>query len=252
MSVRIFGLGEPVVLLHGVGLDQTIWEHQVRALEDRHRVITYDLLGHGRSADAQDDAKLDDWVQQLERLLRELKLERISLVGFSFGGMIARRFAAKHAGMIDRLVLVSTVFDRSEEEQAEVLARLEMARREGPQAIIQAAISRWFSPDFIVKNPDAIADFMRILKNNRQESFLSAYACFAKTRFGALEGFVRPTLVMTGELDTGSTPAMAQKLAATIPGARTSIVPQGRHMMPVELAIEVNSILVDFLEAAGG
>ena len=124
MSARIFGLGEPVVLLHGVGLDQTIWEHQVRALEGRHRVITYDLLGHGRSADAPDDAKLDDWVQQLERLLRELKLERISLVGFSFGGMIARRFAAKHAGMIDRLVLVSTVYDRSEEEQAEVLARL--------------------------------------------------------------------------------------------------------------------------------
>ncbi len=252
MNVTVSGEGKPVVLLHGVGLDQAMWERQVPALVDRHRVITYDLLGHGRSADAQDGASLDDWVRQLEGLLRELKLERVSLVGFSFGGMIAHGFAAKHLGMIDRLVLISTVYDRSESEQAGVLARLEQARREGPQSIIQAAISRWFSPDFIAKNPNAIAEITGVLKSNGAESFLSAYACFAKTRLGALEGFVRPTLVMTGELDTGSTPAMAHKLAVTIPGARTSIVPQGRHMMPVELAIEVNSILVEFLGAAGG
>ena len=252
MNVTVSGEGKPVVLLHGVGLDQAMWERQVPALADRHRVITYDLLGHGRSADAQDGASLDDWVRQLEGLLRELKLERVSLVGFSFGGMIAQGFAAKHLGMIDRLVLISTVYDRSESEQAGVLARLELARREGPQAIVQAAISRWFSSDFIAKNPNAIAEITEVLKNNGAESFLSAYACFAKTRLGALEGFVRPTLIMTGEFDTGSTPAMAHKLAATIPGARTSIVPQGRHMMPVELAIEVNSILFEFLGAACG
>jgi (E)-2-((N-methylformamido)methylene)succinate hydrolase len=252
VTIKVSGEGEPVVFLHGVGLDQTMWDRQVRALAGRHRVIAYDLLGHGGAAEVQDGANLDVWIRQLEGLLRELHLERISLVGFSFGGMIAHSFAVKHARMINRLVLMSTVCDRSEQEQADVLARLELARREGPQSIIRAAISRWFSPEFIAKNPDAVAEITGVLKNNRAEPFLSAYACFAKTRLAAAAGFARPTLVMTGELDTGSTPAMAQRLAAAIPGARASIVPQGRHMMPVELAEEINSILIEFLEAPGG
>jgi (E)-2-((N-methylformamido)methylene)succinate hydrolase len=252
VTIKVSGAGEPVVLLHGVGLDHTMWERQVRALAGRHRVIGYDLLGHGGAAEVQDGANLDVWIQQLEALLRELHLERISLVGFSFGGMIAHSFAMKHAKMINRLVLMSTVYDRSEQEQTDVLARLELARRNGPQSIIQAAISRWFSSDFIVKNPDVIAKITAVLRSSRPESFLSAYACFAKTKLDGLAGFARPTLVMTGELDTGSTPAMAQRLAAAIPGARASIVPQGRHMMPVELAEEINSKLAEFLEAPGG
>ncbi len=53
---------------------------------------------------------------------------------------------------------------------------------------------------------------------------------------------------MTGELDTGSTPAMARKLAGMIPGAECSIIAGGRHMMPVEMPEEVNSVLRRFLK----
>ena len=90
-----------------------------------------------------------------------------------------------------------------------------------------------------------------LLRDNDTSSFLSAYECFAladKDLVGALAEFDRPTLIMTGELDTGSTPDMARKLAVMIPGVECSIIAGGRHMMPVEKPDEVNSVLLGFLK----
>lgn len=250
-AVEISGRGPPVVLLHGVGLNQSIWAGQMKALESDFQVITYDLLGHGRSAAVRASAPLADWVDQLSGVVRDLGLEKFVLVGFSFGGLIAQAYAAQHSPMIDKLVLMSTVYERSEVERAGVLSRLEVARLEGPQAIIPAALSRWFSPEFSRAHPEVMKQYETLLRGNDAASFLSAYECFATVDgelVGALAGFDQPTLVMTGELDTGSTPAMARKMAGMIPGADCSIIAGGRHMMPVEMAEGVNSVLVSFLK----
>jgi pimeloyl-ACP methyl ester carboxylesterase len=247
---RIWGAGPALVLLHGVGLNQSIWAEQVKTFSLLHQVITYDLLGHGRSAAVSENAVLEDWVHQLEKLVEELKLERFSLVGFSFGGMIAQAYAAKHIDKIEKLVLMSTVYRRNEKERASVLARLETAEREGPQAIIAAALSRWFSQEFAAEFPVVIEGYERMLRNNAAGSFLAAYQCFAtgdQQLVGMVSGIRCPTMVMTGELDGGSTPDMARNLAATIPSARCFLIPQGRHMMPVERPDEVNSVLRRFL-----
>ena len=250
-ALEISGSGPLVVLLHGVGLNQSIWAEQVKALESDFQVITYDLLGHGRSASARANAPLEDWVDQLNSVVGDLALKRFGLVGFSFGGLIAQAYAARHSRLIDRLVLMSTVYDRSETERASVLARLDMVRREGPQATIPAALSRWFSPEFAMAHPDIMNHYEALLRGNDATSFLSAYECFAtvdQNLVGKLAAFDRPTLVMTGELDTGSTPAMARKLAGMIPGAECSIIAGGRHMMPVEMPDEVNTVLCRFLK----
>ena len=247
---QISGAGPALVLLHGVGLNQSIWEAQVKAFAPTHQIITFDLLGHGRSAVIARNATLDDWVLQLETLAQELRLERFSLLGFSFGGMIAQAYAAKHADSIEKLVLMSTVYARNEQERAGVLARLDVAQREGPQAIIGAALSRWFSPEFAAEFPEVMQNYERMLRNNDAVSFLAAYKCFAgddKQLVGRLSEFNHPTLVMTGALDGGSTPDMARRLAATIASASLSIVPLARHMMPVEMPDEVNSVLRGFL-----
>jgi pimeloyl-ACP methyl ester carboxylesterase len=249
-ALEISGSGPPVVLLHGVGLDQSIWAGQVRALAPDFQAITYDLLGHGRSAPVGANAGLADWVNQLDDVTRVLALEKFSVVGFSFGGLIAQAYAAQHSKLIDKLVLMSTVHDRDEAQKAGVLSRLETVKREGPQATIPTALSRWFSPEFSRAHPEVMNQYETLLRGNDATSFLSAYECFAmadRELVGALDAFERPTLVMTGELDTGSTPAMARKLAGMIPGAECSIIAGARHMMPVEMPDEVNSVLRRFL-----
>jgi pimeloyl-ACP methyl ester carboxylesterase len=250
-ALEISGNGPPVVLLHGVGLNQSIWVGQVKALASDFQVITYDLLGHGRSADVTANAPLGDWVDQLTGVVRGLRLEQFALLGFSFGGLIAQAYATRHSRLVDRLVLMSTVYERSEAERARVESRLDVVKREGPQATIPTALSRWFSPEFSKAHPEVMAQYEALLRGNDATSFLAAYECFARADrelTGALAAFDRPTLVMTGELDTGSTPDMARRLAGMIPGAECSIIAGGRHMMPVEMPDEVNSVLRRFLK----
>ena len=108
--------------------------------------------------------------------------------------------------MIDRLVLMSTVYDRNEAERASVLSRLDLARREGPQAIIPAALSRWFSPEFSKAHPEIMDEYEALLRGNDAASFLSAYECFAKADrelVGALAGFDRANSCYDGRTGYG-------------------------------------------------
>ena len=109
-AYRTAGRGAPVVLIHGVGLDATIWEAQAAALAERYRVVAYDMLGHGQSACPPGARALGDFVDQLAELLDALELRRVALVGFSMGGLVARAFAAAYPERVSHLALLSTAY----------------------------------------------------------------------------------------------------------------------------------------------
>ncbi len=250
-AVLATGQGNPVVLIHGVGLDQTIWSAQRDVLSNDHKVITYDIYGHGGSALSREPVTLDVFSGQLLGVLDHFELDRADIVGFSIGSLIAETFCLAHPDRVGRLGVLNGVFDRSPEEGAGVRQRLETARTEGPGAIIDAAVERWFSPAFRKTRPDVIAAVRKRLETNHPEGFLPAYGIFAHIddqiaeRIGEIKSEV---LVMTGTLDAGSTPAMARRLAKRLDDARVEILEGGRHMMPVENADYVSAILSDFLK----
>jgi pimeloyl-ACP methyl ester carboxylesterase len=90
-----------VVLIHGVGADLEMWEPVAERLAPLHDVVRYDMLGHGASAKPPGPYRLDDFVDQLRRLVEGLGLERFVLAGFSMGGLVAqvctRRAGARRA-----------------------------------------------------------------------------------------------------------------------------------------------------------
>ena len=243
------GRGPPLVLLHGVGLDRAMWAAQVCAFRPHFQVIAYDLLGHGQSPTVTSLATFDDYVGQLERVVSEIAGGSAMIVGFSFGGLIAQGYAAAFPASVRKLMLMSTVFNRSPDERRAVLDRLAVARNEGLGATLEVALGRWFSAPYLHDHPEAISGLRQRFLTNDMESFLAAYRIFA-TADAAIAGrlgHIRcPTLVLTGELDTGSTPEMARRMADTIPGAAYSIIPAGRHMMAMELATAVNEAIAEF------
>jgi pimeloyl-ACP methyl ester carboxylesterase len=246
------GAGAPVILLHGVGLDHSIWQAQCAALSRSHRVIAYDVLGHGASPPIAEDVTLDDFVDQLARLIAALLPEKQSftLAGFSFGGLIAEAFALKAPERIARLAIIACVFDRSETERAGVAGRLRMARRDGPKVLIDAALERWYSPQFRASHPAIVEAVATMLRRNDPRSFLAAYGVFAEADqdlAGHLGAIAVPTLIVAGERDSGATPAMARRLAALIRGAELAIIPGAPHMLPQEHACELNDLLQRFL-----
>ncbi|MHB9757316.1 alpha/beta fold hydrolase [Streptomyces sp. BYX5S] len=107
-AYRIAGEGPAVLLIHGVGASCAHWEDCIAALARRHTVIAPDLLGHGDSAKPRADYSVAAYANGLRDLLGVLGIDRVTLVGHSFGGGVAMQFAYQFPERVDRLVLIST------------------------------------------------------------------------------------------------------------------------------------------------
>ncbi|WP_369960013.1 alpha/beta fold hydrolase [Pseudomonas benzenivorans] len=247
------GQGQPVVLIHGVGLNKEMWGGQIVGLAPHYRVIAYDMLGHGASPRPASGTGLVGYAEQLLELLDHLELAQASIIGFSMGGLIARAFALHYPQRTGGLVVLNSVFNRSPEQSAGVIERARQVAEHGPNANAEAALARWFSREYQAANPAQIAALRQTLASNDPQGYLTTYELFATQdmyRADALHGIRVPALIATGELDPGSTPQMARELAARIPGAEVAVLAEQRHMMPVESPRLVNQLLLDFLQRA--
>ena len=90
----------PVVLIHGFPYNKSMWDDQVAALSGSHRVITYDLRGHGESGSTQGPYTMEMLADDLHVLVEELSLGEVALGGFSMGGYVALAFAAARAASL--------------------------------------------------------------------------------------------------------------------------------------------------------
>jgi (E)-2-((N-methylformamido)methylene)succinate hydrolase len=241
--------GAPVVLLHGVGLDRTVWAEVQERLADR-RTLALDLPGHGAQPPLTAPVTLEDLA---EDVLDRMPEGRVHLVGFSLGALIAQWIAARHPDRVLSLTCVSAVCSRTPEEAEAVRGRLETARADFATSM-ERAVDRWF-PDDVPGNRERRDRTREVLLANDVGSYLHAYAVFAsgdREVAPELHRIAVPTLAITGELDPGSTPEMTDRLADSIEGARRRVVPGVRHMLPVEAPDALAEELTELINAAEG
>ena len=250
---RSRGAGETIVLIHGVGMDQRSWQPQIEALSQGHRVLTYDMLGHGESRLPAEGVQLADFADQLLRLLDHLQIDQAIVVGHSMGALVAIEFALRHPGRCTRLLALNAVFQRCAAQRAAVLERARTLQSAGVAATVDATIARWFGAP-VPAHLRAIAQLTTaILADVNALGYARAYALFATSdavHAAELPRLAMPALFMTGEGDPNSSPAMSQAMAALAPQGRAEIVPGARHMMNLTDAAEVNARLLRFIAAA--
>lgn len=235
---RESGSGPPVMLVHGVGASLEMWEPVAAQLDRRHRVIRYDMLGHGASAKPPGPYRLAEFVDQLHRLAGDLDLPRFILAGFSMGGLVAQGYALDHPERLARLVLLNTVFDRDAAERAAIDGRVRDVMGGGFAASVEAAIERWFTPDFRTARPEVVESMRRQMLANDLPAYGAAYQLFAtadRELAGEIGRIVTPTLIVTGAEDRRSTANMAAAMGRLLPRGRCHIIPGQRHMTPLEL-----------------
>jgi len=242
--------GPPVVLIHGLGLNRECWEWTIPALSDHYRIVTYDLYGHGESPVPPEVPSLSLFSRQLAGLLDYLGIECASVVGFSLGGMIARRFAQDDPHRTKALAILHSPHRRSAEAQTAILKRVEQAQNIGPASTVEAALERWFTERYRADTP-AMMDRVRgwVLAND-QAVYHTVYRVLAE----GIEEIIAPNpaiacpaLIITGDEDFGNGPEMTQAIADEIDGAETLILKGLRHMALAENPDAVNKPLRDFL-----
>ncbi|MDA2811932.1 alpha/beta hydrolase [Nocardiopsis sp. RSe5-2] len=219
-----------VVLLHGVGLDRTMWEPTADLLADRFTVLAPDLLGHGRNGPAPAGTTLE-----------HLALDAAAgippgshIVGFSLGALVAQYLALHRPELVATLTSVSSVCRRTPEEREQVFERLRLAHTDF-DAAVSASLRRWFAGTGV--GAEWVGRTEATLRANDVESFRNCYRVFATADADLAPDLHRitvPAMAVTGEDDPGSTPDMTRRLAAALPDCGAAVVPGTRHMLPVQ------------------
>jgi (E)-2-((N-methylformamido)methylene)succinate hydrolase len=233
-----------VVLLHGVGLDRTMWRSVSALLQDEFEVVAPDLLGHGTNRPAPEGTTLRDLADDVAATLPG----PAHLVGFSLGALVAQHLARHRPELAVTLTSVSSVCRRTESERAAVLGRL-AAAEEDFAAGVEASLQRWY--DGTDTDPELVRATRATLLANDVASYLNCYRVFgtADAEIGPeLPRITTPALAVTGELDPGSTPEMTRRLAAALPDCRAVVVSGARHMLPVQRPQELVTPLTTFIQ----
>ena len=249
---RSDGIGIPVVLIHGFGLDQRMWDGQVPALSERFRVIRYDLRGYGRSSlpTAAPYAHADD----LYELLGALHARPAHVVGLSMGGRVAVQFALCHPSAVRSLTLIDSALDGYEwsddwrQRWSEVIA----VAKSGD---VNKAKRLWFDHPLFAPAREHAAIAARL------SALLSDYSGWQLANadpglapkppaLSRLADIRAPSMVVIGERDLADFHRIADALSAGIVGASRIEIPRVGHMSTMEAPSFFNDLLLDFLARA--
>ena len=243
--------GTPVVLIHGLGLSSALWDAHLPAFSEC-QVLRYDLYGHGKSAPPPTTSTLSVYARQISDLMDHVGIAKAHIVGFSIGGMINRRFAMDYPEKTSSLAILNSPHNRGETAQRAVEARAKSVRDQGAFSTFDAALKRWFTPEYL-----NCGDGPALVRTWRQQVDAESYAQTAWVLAHGVRELIAPspalslpTLVMTCENDSGSTPEMTHEIAAEIEGSEAIIIPHLQHLGLMEDPDTFTTPILNFLEKA--
>jgi (E)-2-((N-methylformamido)methylene)succinate hydrolase len=245
--------GETVVLIHGVGMNQSVWLPQIEALSASFQVVVYDMLGHGDSVLPTPAPTLDEYASQLEGLLNALHIDLAHVVGHSMGALVALEFALVYPQRTLSVAALNAVYDRTPAQREAVMTRAATLGDAPADAGVDATLSRWFGDPVPVHLTKAAQGVRKLLVTVDPIGYARTYRLFASSddaHVGRLANLAVPALFLTGEHDPNSSPAMSRAMAAATPFGRAEIIANERHMMNVADPARVNERLLAFLTDA--
>ena len=252
LAVDIRGEGPAILFIHGYPLDRTIWQHQVGALTGWKRIAP-DLRGLGLS-DAPDlGYSIATYADDLVALLDTLGIDRAVVCGHSLGGYIAFELARRYRARVRALVLLGT---RADGDSAEARkgrdVSMALAKEQGAAAVAAQMLPKLFAPGALQSRPEVAARIRTTIEHTPVSGILGA--------LGAMRDRVDstpllsdltdlPTLVVVGDEDQLTPPALSRKIAENVPGAVLSIIANAGHLPAVEQPIATTRVLAEFLES---
>jgi 3-oxoadipate enol-lactonase len=252
LAVEVRGDGPAVLFVHGYPLDRTLWQHPLGALTGFKRIAP-DLRGLGLS-DAPDlGYSMATYADDLAALLDTLHVDTAVMCGLSMGGYIALEFARRYRSRLRGLVLMDTraEADTPEARKARESAML-MARERGAAAIAQHMLPNLFAPGAAQTMPQAVERVRLMMEAAPVKGIVGALAAMrdrvdSVPTLATLEGL--PTLVVVGDQDQVTPPAVARGIAAAVPGAVLNVIPGAGHLPPIEQPLATTRVLTEFLQS---
>lgn len=238
--------GTPVIFVAGLGDDHTSWAEPVAVLSERLRCFTFDNRGIGNSPMTAGPYSARELAEDAEAVVTALDLVEVDVVGSSMGGAICQEWALACPDRIHRMVLTNTWAQHDAWFTALIEHWIDLARRGAGRDILYQLALFCFSPDYLTAHPDTVEEFLAESLPDLLGFEAAGRACQGHDVLARLAGIRQETLVIGGEGDILTRPALSQALAAGLPHARLEWLSAG-HMTFWERPAEWARLVDDFL-----
>jgi pimeloyl-ACP methyl ester carboxylesterase len=235
------GTGTPLVLVHGFPLDSRIWDDVIPLLAKQFRVIAPDLRGFGKSISST-PFTIASLAEDVHALLKEISALPCILGGLSMGGYVAMSFAKKFPADLRGLILMDT---RAEADTAQAKENrgkmIQLAKDKGPKSVADEMMPKMIAEATTKSKPQVVSKLRQIMES--QQSLTVQHALMAlrdrEDQTSFIPSIAVPTLILVGEHDAITAPAMSETMNKGIPNSTLIVVPDAGHISSMEKPNEI-------------
>ena len=240
----------PIIFVHGFPFDHIMWDAQIEELSKYYHCITYDIRGLGESPASDGQFTMDGFVDDLETIIDELKLNLPVLCGLSMGGYISLRAMERMEEKFRALILCDT--KALADDNAGKIKRAEGIKsinESGVENFVEQFVPICFSENFRIKNKP---EYEEVLIRSKSNSPIGVKGCLLAMAgrtdtTNYLPNISIPTLIISGEKDKLTPPLVMKSMADQINNSEFYVVDEAGHMAPLEAADMVNEKMRSFL-----
>lgn len=233
----------PIVFLHGVGSDKSVWRPQLDHFGKARRALAFDYPGYGESGFLA-GATREDFAAAIFAAMDSLGVERAHVCGLSLGGVIAIAMHARASERCASLILADT-FAVHPEGEAICGRSTEASRVMSMRALAEGRIDLLLGSD---ATPELRADSVETMAAIDPVAYrIGAHAVWLADQSDRAKAITVPTLVLCGTEDRITPPALSEDLARLIPGAKLKLIERAGHLANAEQPAAFNAAIDRFL-----
>jgi len=252
LSVFLSGSNESksVVFVHGFPFDQRMWQKQVEELSKEYFCVTYDIRGLGESPVGDGQFTMEMFVDDLEKLIDELKITQPVLCGLSMGGYISLRAMERLQNRFSGLILCDTKPEADDNQgKLKRAAAVKQINSGDFENFIEAFVLNCFGEKFVNENN---AEYRMVVERSKKNNPVGVKGCLLAMAgrtdtTTSLPKIKLPTLIICGSEDKLTPPNVMKPMAEQIPNSEIFLVEGAGHMTPIEYPQEVTFAIKEFL-----
>ncbi len=254
---EVKGQGEPLVLISGFASGAWLWFNQINDLAKYFQVITFDPRGISQSKlNENETVSIKEIADDVCEILDELRINKASVLGTSFGGFVAQEFALRYPERLNKLILACTSFGGVNHvlpDNFEVISAFSATENLNNLERIRKFMIPAFTKDFAKNNFAVIEKTCLLREQNKVPETVYLQQLASATTFdmqAKVSQIIAETLVISGDKDQVVPMQNSINLANMIPKSRLEIIENSGHLFFIEQAEKFNKIVTEFVQSS--
>ena len=241
-----------VIFLNGLSQSTVAWFLMLPYFKENYKIILLDFIFQGQSSKNTEWRSFDRHAQDVKELLDELKIEKATLAGLSYGSLVSQHFALLYPQKLDKLILMSTFAHKTPYYEAIELAWWNALQIGGYSLMLDVMLPSVLGENYF-KNPIIPIDLMKQARTDANSNTDALFKLMRATRERPdyrpmLQEIKTPTLIIHGEKDLLMSVNLAQEVHKAIPNSVLEVIPNVGHTLNLEAIMQTSQLILNFLK----